>query len=79
MAFFYSDGTLHIGDARASVAVDSIVGALDRPAYVYDLDDIALRFHAMNHYFAAFVRAWRRSGYGVWRGNCARSCRGRAC
>jgi len=51
VAFFYSDGTLHVGDARASVAVDSIVGALDRPAYVYDLDDIALRFHAMNNAF----------------------------
>ncbi len=52
MGFFYGHGKLQVGQPRASVAVASVVAALDQPAYIYDLDDIALRFHAMNNAFA---------------------------
>ncbi|MCE9619996.1 MAG: diaminopimelate decarboxylase [Planctomycetes bacterium] len=48
MAFLYQHGALQVGDETRVVEVEPLVRPLDRPAYVYDLDEIDRRFRVMN-------------------------------
>ena len=51
MAYFYQNGELKIGSETKSQPVKSFVKNYDGPVYLYDLDDIRMRFEA---YQAAF-------------------------
>ena len=44
MSFFYRDGHLCVGTPAASVEIAKVAHLDDRPTYVYDLDDIEMRF-----------------------------------
>jgi diaminopimelate decarboxylase len=44
MAYFYQNGELHLGTSTQSQTVASFIKSYDRPTYVYDLDDVEMRF-----------------------------------
>ena len=46
MAYFYRDGELRLGTPAASVRVADVAYREGRPTYVYDLDDIEMRYRA---------------------------------
>ncbi len=52
MAYFYRDGDLRLGSSEISKPVSEFVGAYDRPTYIYDLDDIQMRYQAYEKAFA---------------------------
>ena len=46
MAYFYQNGELKIGTSEKSQSVLAAVGEYTGPVYLYDLDDVKLRFDA---------------------------------
>jgi diaminopimelate decarboxylase len=51
MAYFYRDGELRLGSPAASVRVADVAYKSERPTYVYDLDDVEMRFRAYRDAF----------------------------
>ncbi len=51
MSYYYKSGSLHVGADGRGVEVEQIVRG-GGPAYVYDLDDVDMRFRAMDDAFA---------------------------
>jgi len=52
MSFFYVDQELHLGTPGQSRSVESLLGTYTKPAYIYDLDDITLRFERFRRVFS---------------------------
>jgi diaminopimelate decarboxylase len=47
MAYFYRDGYLMVGDEGQCLALETLARAHTNPIYVYDLDNIAARYRAL--------------------------------
>ncbi|MEK7357517.1 MAG: diaminopimelate decarboxylase [Bdellovibrionota bacterium] len=55
MAYFYRDRELRLGNADASVRVADVAYRSGRPTYVYDLDDVEMRFRKYRDSFAGMT------------------------
>lgn len=51
MAYFYRDGELRLGTPAASIRVADVAYRAGRPTYLYDLDDIEMRYRAYRDAF----------------------------
>lgn len=56
MAYFYRDGSLQVGTPERSVPVSTFVNPYAGPTYLYDLDDVKMRYQAYEKAFAKIPR-----------------------
>lgn len=56
MSYFYLNGNLRIGSHKKSKAVSDFIGEYSGPTYLYDIDDIQMRFRAYTKAFAGLAK-----------------------
>jgi diaminopimelate decarboxylase len=57
VSYFYQNGHLSLGSIKSSKPVADFIGAYNGPTYIYDLDDIHLRFHAYEKAFSQLSKS----------------------